>query len=539
MNTMRATATMEDSVNRRSLATGAVAAALLAILPATADAKLFDLGVAAGEVDATSAVLWAHPGAAGTGTVEVSTVKGRKRVVIVRQVKATKSHDNTISVAIEKLDPATDYSYRFKMSNETSDTGHFTTAPDPKRAQTIKFAYSGDADAQALPGATKPFWNNFEVYKRMTSERNDFNINFGDTIYSDTEVGSQQEGGVFQPGAPTAITVDAKWAKYRQNLALKNLQGMRKSAVTYSHWDDHEFINDFSVAENGSKLYKAGVRAFTDYAPVTWTSRDGLYRKFRWGKNLEVFFLDERSFRDAKASDGGTCNNPQTNSPDLAPTAPQSTRNLFGVLVPSLRNPPPPACTARINDPSRTFLGKRQLAAFKRDVKRSTATFKVIMNETPIQQFYALPYDRWEGYEPERQNVLTFLRDNVKNVVFLTTDTHANFINDARLKTLEEGGPVNSGITEVVTGPVATKNFGAEIDDATGQPGSGKAVRDLFLKPQPPNGVGMQCAVVDQFSYGQVKVTSTKLTITPKDSAGKQLNEPEGNPCGPVTIAAK
>ena len=25
------------------------------------------------------------------------------------------------------------------------------------------------------------------------------------------------------------------------------------------------------------------------------------------------------------------------------------------------------------------------------------------MNELPIQQFYANPYDRWEGYEAERQ----------------------------------------------------------------------------------------------------------------------------------------
>ena len=28
------------------------------------------------------------------------------------------------------------------------------------------------------------------------------------------------------------------------------------------------------------------------------------------------------------------------------------------------------------------------------------------MNETPIQQFYALPYDRWEGYAYERVQLL-------------------------------------------------------------------------------------------------------------------------------------
>ena len=36
-------------------------------------------------------------------------------------------------------------------------------------------------------------------------------------------------------------------------------------------------------------------------------------------------------------------------------------------------------------------------------MKGSTARFKVIMNELPIQQYYVLPYDRWEGFEAERQ----------------------------------------------------------------------------------------------------------------------------------------
>ena len=127
----------------------------------------------------------------------------------------------------------------------------------------------------------------------------------------------------------------------------------------------------------------------------------------------------------------------------------------------------------------------------------------------------------------------------MKNAVFLTTDTHANFINDARLRTLEEGGPVNSGIFDVVTGPVATKNFALEIDDATNRPGSATALRGAFLKPPPPDGVGMQCAVLDKFSYGQVSVTSTRLSITLKGIDGQPLTEPEGNPCGPLVLDAK
>ena len=442
-----------------------------------------------------------------------------------------------------ELQPGTVYRYRFVQGGNRSATGLFKTAPAPTRSQTITFAYSGDTDAQRAQGQSKPFYNNFEVYGRMAAEGNDFNINLGDTIYSDTEVGSDNNAGQFIPAVPTALTLSAKWAKYKQNIKLKNLQRVRGSTGFYSHWDDHEFINDFSKAENGS-VYSAGVRAFRDYSPVRYTSRDGLYRSFRWGKNLEMFFLDERSFRDPKASQGGTCNNPQTNAPDFAPTAPQSTRNTFSIIAPSLSQPVSQACKDRIADPNRTFLGRRQMDRFKAAIEKSNASFKVIMNETPIQQYYILPYDRWEGYEAERQELLRFLRDRVKNTVFLTTDTHGNLVNDARLSTLEPQGVQNTGILEAVTGPVATMTFDKEIDDALDRPGSGELARALFLKRQPPDGVGMRCAATNVYSYGEVKVTSKALTITPKDMNGKLVREPgqnnqPGEPCGPFTIAKK
>jgi phosphodiesterase/alkaline phosphatase D-like protein len=391
-------------------------------------------------------------------------------------------------------------------------------------------------------GASNPFYNTFQVYRQMAKEGNDFNVNFGDTIYSDTEVGSTVEGGTFVPAQPTALTVQAKWAKYKQNLALKNLQLVRGSTGMYNHWDDHEFINDFSVAEKGSDIYKAGVQAFSDYMPVTFKAKSGIYRSFRWGKNAEVFFLDERSFRSAKAVTNGVCDNPDTHAPDLAPTAPQRVRNVFAAITPSLAQPVSQACLDAINDPSRTFLGADQLNDFMKRLKGSKAKFKIVMNETPIQQFYALPYDRWEGYSAERQTLLKFIQANVKNVVFLTTDTHGNMYNDARLATFpEEGGPVNTGINEMVTGPVATMTFAKEIDGAAGREGAGDLITAAFLKQPPPDGPGMVCASTDVYSYTQVKVTSKAVTLTPKDLNGKLVTEKgSGNPpCGPFTIPAK
>jgi alkaline phosphatase D len=490
------------------------------LLAATAAANPFTLGVTAGEIHPTSAELWAHatPGAV---SAEVARNRAFRGIVFHRQVPAPKARDGTVHVTVARLRPATTYYYRFRRGSFASATGRFVTAPAVTSSATVRFAFSGDADAQP------PRYNAFDVYARMAAENNAFNINLGDTIYSDSE----------HPGVPTALTVAAKWAKYRLNLSLPALQRVRSSTGFYSHWDDHEFINDFSRAENGSAVYAAGVRAFTDYAPVTYSSSNGLYRTFRWGRNLELFFLDERSFRSAKATEGGTCTNGGV--PDLAPTAPLAVRAAFAALIPPLKQPPPPACVARINDPSRTMLGARQYERFTSAIARSTATFKVIVNEVPIQQFYALPYDRWEGYAAERLRLLHFLQDNVKNVIFLTTDTHANFDNDVRYQTLEPGGPVSSGMTEVVTGPVGTRTFASEIDNLLGTNGAGILISGLFFKPAPPRGVGMRCVSPDVYSYAEVTVTRSTLTVTSKDAAGKIVNDITGQPCTPVVIQAR
>jgi alkaline phosphatase D len=522
----------------------ALAAAGLAVLPAGASAKGFTYGVTASEITATGALLWTRADKRATTLVEVSRdAKFGNRDDRRKRLKPNAGDDNTIQLRVGGLDAGHQYRYRFSQGKKKrSALGKFKTAPSPNSNKTIKFAYSGDADAQRAVGATNPFYNTFQVYKRMAGEGNDFNVNFGDTIYSDTEVGSTVEGGAFQPAQPTALTVQEKWAKYKQNLALKNLQTVRGSTGMYNHWDDHEFINDFSQAENGTDIYKAGVQAFTDYMPTTYKAKTGLYRSFRWGKNAEVFFLDERSFRSAKAVTNGVCNNPDTNAPDLAPTAPQRVRDLFSAVTPSLSKPVSQACLDAIRDPSRTFLGADQLGDLEKRLKGSKARFKIIMNETPIQQFYALPYDRWEGYEAERQSLLKYIQANVKNVVFLTTDTHANMYNDARLATFpEEGGPTNTGINEMVTGPVATMTFAKEIDGAAGREGAGDLITSAFLKQPPPNGPGMVCAATDVFSYTEVTVTSKAVTLTPKDLNGKPVTEKsDGNPrCGPFTIPAK
>jgi alkaline phosphatase D len=491
--------------------------------------------------------------------MRIATDSRFRHVLATASPSARSTSDNTMQVTVRGLRPSTRFFYRFQGSGgKRSDTGTFRTAPAPNANATIRFGWSGDADAQRARGQSQPFYNSlgdhsFGAYGAMSRENNNFNLNFGDTIYSDSEVGASFVNGVYQGSAP-ALTVPQKWAKYRQNLAMSNLQRLRNGAAIYNHWDDHEFINDFSRFETlvgrndagqqlqvpGSQVYGPGVTAFRTYNPVTYTARNGIYRTFRWGKNLEVFMLDERSFRSAKAGSPTVhaCDNPQDGAPDLAPTAPKEVRSVFAAITPSLSQPVSQACLNAINDPNRTMLGKRQLATFESAIRRSTATFKVIMNEVPIQQFFALPYDRWEGYAAERAQLLSFLKSRVKNAIFLTTDVHANLVNDARFATFpSQGGPTNSGILDVTTGPVATMSFSREIDGAVGRPGAGGLVDSLFFDHQPTQsgipGVGMKCSVINTFSYGEVTVTNRKLTVALKDQNRRPVVEEEGSrrPC--------
>ena len=409
------------------MATAIATVALL--LPASALAQ-FTSGVTAGEVTYHSAIVWGRAANPGAVKAQVATDGSFNNVIRERILQAESSNDNTVQTKFDSLSPNSTFHYRFCLQGGSSCSaqGKFKTAPPPSLVTPIRFAFSGDETAVSAPGQQQPYWGTFKAFKSMVAENNKFNIDFGDTIYSDPEV----------PGAATALTVGEKWAMYRKKLAIPNMRSIRAATGIYNHWDDHEFINDFSIPENGRGLYDRGVRAFRTYMPVTFSNERGIYRSFRWGKNLELFFLDERSFRSAKASANHACDNPDTGQPDLAPTAPQSTRNFFSALVPSLSNPVSQACKDAINSRNHTFLGGPQLNRFIDAVTNSTANWKVVMNETPIQQFYALPYDRWEGYAVERVRLLHALQNaNVDHLAFLTTDTHAALANVVRYRTLD------------------------------------------------------------------------------------------------------
>jgi len=528
-------------VIRRCWPVIAIAAAIAAI-PASALGAGFRYGVTAADATQHTALVWTRAPKKGRVVLDVSRTRRFRHGATHRRLRARASHDRTVRAKLRKLRAGTRYFYRFRQGKRRSAVGRFVTAPRPTSRRKLRFAFSGDADAQPSKGKSKPFWGNFAVYRAMAKEGNAFNINLGDTIYSDSEVDGRIVNNDPIPGFPLARTLRQKWQKYRMNLGQRNLRTVRARASMYNVWDDHEFVNDFSVATDGRALFNSGARAFGDYMPVTRSKRKGIYRRVRWGRNAELFFLDERSFRSPKLSASSICDNPQSHNYDIAPTAPQYIRDQFALVYPPLAEPVSPKCLAAIRDPRRTMLGAAQLKRFRRALAHSKARWKIVVNEVSMQQKYVFPYDNWEGYEADRQRVLRAL-SKVKNAVVLTTDEHATLFNDVRFQTLEPGGVKNSGVKELITGPVGTATLKDEFDEAI-RPGTTDLLRSIFYKPKPPEGVGMKCAAIDTYSYAEVEVTARRLVLRPKDARGRQLYEEgsdgkRGPKCGPFKLKAR
>jgi alkaline phosphatase D len=248
----------------------------------------------------------------------------------------------------------------------------------------------------------------------MKAMQADFFIFGGDTIYADSPCPSPPNA----PGSDfVAKTQEQFWTKYRYQREDRLLRELLATTPLYVIWDDHEVKNDF--AGSREPLTSVGLKAFFDYFPLPRSSTEPyrLYRSFRWGQRVELFFLDNRQYRSV---------NSQTDGPD------------------------------------KTMLGPAQLRWFLDGLAASTATWKVIVSGVPLSAHTGrilTGHDGWgggaiaDGFATELRTIVTTLQDKgIHNVVWLSTDIHvARFFsydpnNDGKPDFYEFiSGPLNAG----------------------------------------------------------------------------------------------
>jgi len=393
----------------------------------------FPDGVSSGDVTDTAAILWTRTDRPGQVRFELAVDESFRQVVATGLTYAREEDGLTVHFDVGGLSPSTEYVFRFvsvHQPSQISDIGRFKTAPAPDEDAAFRFVFSGDSDY-----AYTPLW----VMKFAAEEAPDFMIWFGDTIYGDVPSG---ELGV-------ARTLDEYRAKYRQIRQDEHVRELLRTLPVWVGWDDHEVTNNYSGGSPKPPLTReqilAGYQAFFESMPIRPQAVPDdpyrTYRRMRYGRLAEFFLLDVRQYRDADAED--TC---------------QGELDPYGIFLG--RPGPADECFQALLQP-RTMLGAEQLVWLEQGLLDSDALVKFIVVSVPMTYMALLPYDRWDGYDAERREILEFIDANrIENVWFLATDMHLNLFNPDLTSYFRRYRPdyvLANGVTmrEVVAGPIA------------------------------------------------------------------------------------
>jgi alkaline phosphatase D len=179
-------------------------------------------------------------------------------------------------------------------------------------------------------------------------------------------------------------------------------------------------------------IYENGERAFHEY----WPLPDGppcdpsrIYRSTNWGRHVELFILDTRSYRSVHEPHEEP--KPST-STDVGGDSSQKEDNNNNTTTTTKQKPPA----------MKQLLGQTQLTWLLEGLQASTATWKFIATSVPLSYTTGWPrpeetgYDGWSdgvwdsigGPEKELECIFQHIRDcDILNVIFLSGDVHFPF----------------------------------------------------------------------------------------------------------------
>jgi alkaline phosphatase D len=431
--------------------------------PAPADGRrVFRHGVASGDPDAESVVLWtrAEPGADG-GPVAVDWALYADPDLtrrLARGSTTTGAHrDWTVKALVGGLDAGRSYYYVFTARGERSPIGRTRTLP-PAGTARVRIAYTSCSNW--------PF-GFFNVYGRI-AERNDLDLvlHLGDYIYeydNDTYGDGRRFGRLHAPDREI-VSLDDYRTRYGQYRTDPDLQELHRQHPVVAVWDDHESTNnswrhgaenhDPDEGEGAWSVRKAAaVRAWHEWMParagVTQTE-PRIWRSFALGGMVDLIMLDTRLYgRDREAAEATD--------------------------------------RAVIDDPSRTLLGAAQEAWLLDELGTSKArgtAWRVLgqqvmfgqlggFGDTPI-----LNTDQWDGYPHARGRILDHLEARgIDDVAVLTGDIHSSWAMDVARDPFDasaydpatgRGSLAVEFVTPSVTSPFLTDRARAEERAAEG-----------------------------------------------------------------------
>jgi alkaline phosphatase D len=466
-------------------------------------------GVASGDINSNNAVIWSRSSRPARLIVEYATTESFRNVRRVTGPVASANTDFTARVYLSNLPRGQEIFYRVTFQ-DVGDTNIYS-APVIGRLRTppqgqgnIFFAWSGDTAGQGW--GINPEWGGMKIYESIRRLNPDFFIHSGDNIYADNPILSEvqlDDGSIWKnittpEKSKVAETLKEFRGNYTYNLLDDNIRRFNAQVPQLVQWDDHEVRNNWYPQQilddsrykvkDVSLLAARAKQAFLEYTPIRFDPKDPqrIYRSFDYGKALEIFMIDKRSYRGA--------NSPNNQMVASAETA---------------------------------FLGSPQVRWLKSKLQNSKATWKVIASDMPIGLVVTDGKTNFEnvsngdgpalGRELELADLLRFIKqNNIRNVVWLTADVHyaaAHYYDPGKAQFTDF-----KPFWEFVAGPLNSGTFGPnKLDNTFGPQVKFQSVSPDIKQNLPPN-AGWQF-------FGTVKIDGKTevLTVVLHDLAGKPL----------------
>ncbi len=286
----------------------------------------------------------ACPGAPGRVRLMYFPGKQRNQMVTTPWTTTSAESDFATQWKLEGLKPNTYYAAVIEaQSIETNKTtafvrGGFRTAPATSAKENVGFCITTCHDFIRRDDGLQ----GHKIYPAMTELKPDFVVHAGDIEYYD------------KPD-PWALTLELMRFKWGRIFALPANRQFYNHHTSYFLKDDHDTLTDDCWAGQmyGAVSFERGMKLFNE---EQFPSHQPRYKTVRWGKDLQVWFLEGRDYR----------------SPNDLP-----------------------------DGPDKTILGAEQKRWLFDTLEQSDSKFKLICSPTPI-------------VGPDRKNK----RDNHANDVF-------------------------------------------------------------------------------------------------------------------------
>ena len=351
------------------------------------DDALFPLGVQAGAMTSNSVVLWTYATDDLPKELLVWRDSEKTDSILLTHRGTVSSEDGYLKIRVEGL--GVGY-YQYAFFDQTDGN---LSVRGPIGAFRTAFA-AGDLRPLKIAGLTCSNWRGMPYRSlHVTAELGaDVYCHLGDMSYNDR-----------------ATTLEEYRDLWHQTLAEPGYLAALKRAGMYMTWDDHEITNNFNaerMALESPERFKAAKDAYFETLPVDRGENDRVWHKYSWGATAEFFVLDSRSER--------------------LPSTIESDKPIY--------------------------IGEAQMAWLKEGLKNSPCKYKILLNSVPMTIMKGVwettDYDRWTGYEKQRQELLDFLvNEKIEDVIFLCGDFHFGFI-----AKVEPTGPASKYI-EIAVGP--------------------------------------------------------------------------------------